>query len=219
MLLPVLAVALTASLADAEMPPTPPAPSPLASAPSPASALAGDGFVLIADSKGVKVYRREKRPGIELAAEGDLVASPERVRRVLIDYPSHRGWQKHLKESRILARGDGFLEVYQRLDLPVLDDRDFTLRVTWGDEGTVSWMRFVTANERGPAPVRGVVRVTQHEGGWRLEPINGGKATHAVYRFYLDLAGSFPSWMGKDQAAGDLPELFANITKQLPAYP
>jgi len=210
------ALTVTAALAQAD---TSPAPSLAGMAPPAASVLPDDGFALIAEKNGVKVYRREKRPGIELAAEGNIAASPERIRRVLIDYPHHPAWQKHLKENRVLAHGDGFLDVYQRLDLPVLDDRDFTLHVTWGDEGPLAWMRFVAANDRGPAPVRGVVRVTQHEGGWRLEPIEGGRSTHAVYRFYLDLAGSFPAWMGKGQAANDLPELFANITKQLPGYP
>ncbi len=213
----VLALAAIVSLAAADTSP-PPSAAALA-APPPASSLPGEGFTQIADKGGVKVYRREMRPGIELAAEGNIAATPERVRRVLLDYPNHARWQKHLKDNRILARGDGYLEVYQRLDLPVLDDRDFTLRVTWGDDGPIPWMRFTTANERGPAPVRGVVRVSRHEGGWRLEPVDGGKSTHAVYRFYLDLAGSFPAWMGKGQAASDLPELFANITKQLPAYP
>jgi hypothetical protein len=207
-LIAVLSVAAAASLAGAEAP-----------APPPATALASEGFALIADERGVKVYRREKRSGIELAAEGNIAATPERVRRVLVDYPSHPTWQKHLKENRILGRGDGFLDVYQRLDLPVLADRDFTLHVTWGDEGAVAWLRFAVAGALGPPPVKGVVRVTQHEGGWRLEPIDGGKATHAVYRFYLDLAGSFPAWMGKGQAASDLLELYARIAKQLPKYP
>jgi hypothetical protein len=192
--------------------------SPRSGAPPPASALAGEGFVLIAEEKGVKVYRREKRAGIELAAEGTLPGSPDRVRRVLVDYPSHQKWQKHLKENKILRRAEGSLDVYQRLDLPVLDDRDFTLHVTWGNDGGVAWMRFAAANELGPPPVKGVVRVTDHDGGWRLEPVEGGAATHAVYRFHLDLAGSFPAWMGKGQAANDLPELYANITKQLPSY-
>ena len=171
-------LAVTALLAGADPPPAPAPPSPpRAAAPPPASALAGEGFSLLGEDKGVKVYRREKRPGIELAAEGNLAASPDRVRRVLIDYPSHQRWQKHLKENRILARGDGFLDVYQRLDLPVIDDRDFTLHVTWGDDGG----RRLDALRRGQrarprARQAGVVRVTQHEGGWRLEPIDGGTA-------------------------------------------
>jgi hypothetical protein len=210
-------LAATASLAGAD-PPAGPSP-PRAAAPPPASALAGEGFSFLGEDKGVKVYRREKRPGIELAAEGKLPASPDRVRRVLVDYPNHKRWQKHLKVNRILTSGDRFLDVYQRLDLPVIDDRDFTLHVTWGDDAGVGWMRFAVANELGPAPHAGVVRVTQHEGSWRLEPVDGGAATHAVYRFYLDLGGSFPPWMGKGQATSDLPELFGNIEKQLPAYP
>jgi hypothetical protein len=197
--------------------PAPPAAQPRA--PGPASGLAGEGFVLLGERRGIKVYRREQRPGIELAAEGTFDASPERVRRVLIDYPNHRRWQKHLKENRILARGVDSLDVYQRLDLPVLDDRDFTLHVTWGADADVFWMRFAAMNERGPAPVQGVVRVTAHSGGWRLEPADGGKSTRAVYRFHLDLAGSFPAWMGKGQATDDIPELFDNIRKELPRYP
>lgn len=193
--------------------------APAVAAPPPASSLAGEGFVLIADEKGVKVYRREKRPGIELAAEAALAATPERVRRVLLDYPSHQRWQKHLKENRVLLRGDDFLDVYQRLDLPVLDDRDFSLHVTWGNDGPIAWMRFAAPSTLEPQPIKGVVRVTRHDGSWRLEPTDNGKATHAVYRFYLDLAGSFPAWMGKGQAASDLPELFANIGRQLPKYP
>jgi hypothetical protein len=217
-LLATAVLALGASQAGAGPPEVAPTPSPT-NAPREASALIGEGFLLIGEDKGVKVYRREKRPGIELAAEGKIPGSPERGRRVLTDYPSHQRWQKHLKENRVLARGDGFLDVYQRLGLPVLDDRDFTLHVTWGNDAAIFWMRFAIANERGPAPVRGVVRVTEQSGGWRLEPADGGAATQAVYRCHIDLAGSFPSWMGKGQATSDLPELFASITKQLPIYP
>jgi hypothetical protein len=57
--------------------------------------------------------------------------------------------------------------------------------------------------------------VPLHQGSWRLEPIDGGRATHAVYQFHLDLAGSFPSWMGRGKAGKDLPHLFDNIRKQL----
>ena len=206
-----------ASFADASPPDVAP-PAERASAPPPASGLVAEGFVFLGEENGVKVYRREKRPGIELAAEGKLFGAPERVRRVLVDYPSHTRWQKHLKENRVLAFGESSLDVYQRLSLPVLDDRDFTLHATWGNDADVFWTRFAIANERGPAPVAGVVRVTQQEGGWRLEPIDGGMATHAVYRCYIDLAGSFPAWMGKGSATSDLPELFASITRQLPSY-
>lgn len=191
--------------------------APLA-APAPASALAGEGFVLVGEEKGVKVYRRDKRRGFEFAAVGTFAASPSRVQRVLTDYGNHQRWQKHLKDNRVLSRGEGFADVYQRMGLPIIDDRDYTLHATWGDDGGVLWTRFVTANDRGPAPVSGVVRLLSHEGGFRLEPTSGGKETHAVYRFYIDMAGSFPAWAAKGQAMSDIPEFFVNVGKQLVYY-
>ena len=211
------AVLAIASSASAATPTASPPPS-LPGAPAPSSSLVAEGFVLIAEEKGVKVYRREQRPGLELAAEGKLDATPERVRRLLIDYPSHHSWQQRLKESRVITRGTDCLDVYQRLQLPVIDDRDFTLHVTWGSDAKVFWLRFATAKGQGPPPVDGVVRVTEQEGGWRLEPADGGLATLAIYRFHMDLAGSLPSGAGHGQAADALPELFASISKQLPSY-
>jgi len=199
------------------------APSLVARADAPAPATAADltkeGFAFFGEEKGVKIYRREQRPGIELAGDGVIAGSPDRVRRVLLDYASHPRWNKHLKESRLLARGDNWVDVYQRLDLPVLDDRDYTLHIVWGAEGDVLWFRFETANDRGPPPVKGVVRVTRHEGSWRFDKAADGVSTHAVYRFYMDLAGSFPSWMGKGQATRDVADLFAKVGAQLPSYP
>lgn len=197
----------------------PPVAVPLTSAPPGASALAGEGFVFVTEEKGIRIYRRDRRSGLEFATEATIAAAPERVRRVLIDYPNHAKWQKRLKDNRVLARGDGFLDVYQRMKLPVLDDRDYTLHVTWGDDGGVLWTRFVTANDRGPGPVPGVVRITQHEGAFRLEPAQGGKATRAVHRFSIDVNGPFPAWMAQGQATSNIVEFFEGITGQLPGYP
>lgn len=207
------ALAAPAPLAPLVLPPQPSGP------PAAASALASEGFESLGERRGVKVYRRQREAGIELAAEGVLAGSPERVLRVLTDYAGHARWQKHLEEQRILARGDSFLDVYERLDLPVLSDRDFVVHVTWGAEGELRWMRFVAATAGGPPPVDGVVRVTAHSGSWRLQPAGGGTKTHAAYRFHLDLAGSFPSWLGSGRATDELPDLFENIDGELPRYP
>ena len=180
--------------------------------------LSSDGFYPIGEGQGVKVYRRDQGRGIELGGEGDIQAPPDRVRAVLLDYGNHPKWVKGLAESKVIDRSDSALDVYQRLDLPLLDDRDFTLHVTWGATDGADWLRFTTANDKGPPPKNGVVRVSTHEGSWWLEPIDGGRATHAVYRFHLDLAGSFPGWMGKGRAAKDVPTLFENIRRQVDYY-
>jgi hypothetical protein len=192
------------------------APSP-GRAPAPASAFASEGFTLLADENGVRVYRREARAGVEFAVQASLPAPPDQVRRALLDYPSHQAWQKRLKENTILDRGTDSLVVYQRLSLPVIDDRDYTLQITWGAEDPVLWMRFVAADALGPRPVSGVVRVTAHEGAWRLEP-EGGKGTHAVYRFLFDAGGSVPSWLGKGAAKDDIVDFFGRLERELPKY-
>jgi hypothetical protein len=211
-------VAIAPLAASAEPPPAAQAKAPSPGrAPAPASALASEGFTLLGEEKGVRVYRSEKRSGVEFAIQASLPAPPDQVRRALLDYPSHQTWQKHLKENKLLDRGADSLVVYQRLSLPVIDDRDYTLQVTWGAEDPILWMRFAVANERGPKPVSGVVRVTAHEGGWRLEP-EGGKGTRAVYRFYFDVAGSVPLWLGKGQAKDDIVEFFDQLRRELPKY-
>lgn len=182
-----------------------------------AHALASDGFYPIGEDHGVKVYRRDQGRGIELGAEGDIAGPPDQVLRVLLDYQSHPRWVKGLAESKVLDRQQRSLDVYQRLKLPVLDDRDFTLHVTWGDEGGGCWLKF-NADGKGPPPRSGVIRVSTHTGEWHLEPIDGGRATHAVYRFHLDLAGKFPAWMGKGRAGKDVPNLFESIRNQLQYY-
>jgi hypothetical protein len=179
-------------------------------------ALSSAGYVRVAEDKGVTVYRREGARAIELAAEGNIAAPPQKVRDVLIDYAHHPAWVNHLAESRVLERQADSLVVYQRLDLPLIDDRDFTLHVTWGSDARgVLWTRFSTANDLGPEPRHGVVRVALHEGGWQLEPIEGGRATHARYFLRLDLAGSLPAWMSRSRAGKDIPGLFESIRKQL----
>ena len=182
------------------------------------ASLASQGFASIGEEHGVKVYRKDQSSGIALGAEGNIAAPPSVVLAVLSDYANHPKWVHNLAESRVLDRHDHSLEVYQRLALPVLKDRDYTLRVTWGQEGDARWLKFSTANERGPQPVHKVVRLETNEGSWYLEPIDGGRATHAVYQFHMDLAGSFPSWMGKGRAGKDIPHLFDAIREQVQYY-
>jgi hypothetical protein len=199
--------------------PLPPPPASASKEETTASQLAAEGFAALGQREGVTIYRRDKLAGFEFAAEGDFPAEPSRVREVILDYPAHKSWQDHLGECRVLGQGPDWMDVYERLDLPLLEDRDYTLHVTWGDEEGVLWTRFVTANDHGPPEVKDVVRVTSHEGGWRLVPATGGTATHALYRFHLDLQSGLTQSMGKGQAASDLVDLFTHIRQQLPKYP
>ena len=180
--------------------------------------LSQEGFEEIREQNGVRVYGHSQKHAIELGAEGLIEAPPSVVLAVLLDYASHPRWVHGLAESRVLARDASSLDVYQRLSLPVVDDRDYTLHVTWGEDDATRWLHFSTANERGPQPRAGIVRVPFNQGSWRLYSLEGGKVTYAVYKFTLELGGSLPSWLGRGRAGKDVAKLFESVRDQTRYY-
>jgi hypothetical protein len=170
----------------------------------------GANFVSIGTKQGVEVYERKDTPVIELMAEGEINAPPEELQAVLLDYAAAPQFVHRLTESRVLTRSAREIVVYQRLKLPVIQDRDYFLRVTWGSAGDVRTTRFRTASMQGPMPP-GVVRMALLEGGWDLQPIRDGHATWARYHFRIDFSGSVPRWMVRGGAAKDLPALYAGL--------
>jgi uncharacterized protein YndB with AHSA1/START domain len=182
------------------------------------AALSGQGYERIGEKAGVDVYRRSGH-AIDLAAEGDISAPPDVVLKVLTDYASHPKWVHGLAVSHVLDKKAGALDVYQRLHLPMLDDRDFAMHVEWRGAGDGREIHFATTNDKCPGPPdKGVVRVPLHEGSWTLEPLDGGRRTHAVYRFRMELGGSLPMWMARGRAAKDVPALFEAIRGQTKFY-
>ncbi len=177
------------------------------------------GFTHVGGAAGVDVYRRLASPVIDLRAEGDIDAPPSRVRQVLLDYANASRLTSHVAESRVLSAGARELRVYQRLRLPVIADRDVVLHATWGQRGELSWIRFCVDDSGAPAAPKGVVRLATLSGGWDLRPIDGGRATRAVYRLQIDLGGAVPRWMVSGGAAKDLPKLFEGVRRQVARRP
>lgn len=171
------------------------------------------GYERIAQRRGVSVYKHRTSDIIRLGAEARINAPPDDVLQVLLDYKDQVGVIDRLSESRVLHRGRSTMKVYQRLNLPVIDDRDFTLQVRWGQAGELRWVTYHAMRGGGPAPKDGVVRVTDHAGSWQLWPVDGGKATMARFMVRIDLAGWLPKWMARSGAGKELPDLFGSIRK------
>jgi hypothetical protein len=179
-----------------------------------AATLPGEGFQPIEKRGEITVYRSPHAAVLTLGAEGRIDAPPAVVRAALLDYPSQSGWVKNVAESRVVASGSDWLDVYQRLRLPVVNDRDFTVHVVWGGDRDAPWVRFQAANERGPGPRPGLVRVSVNRGSWRLRAIEGGRATWAIYELTFDPGGSIPSWLGRGRAAAEIFTLFEHLTRE-----
>ncbi|HXU74675.1 MAG TPA: START domain-containing protein [Polyangia bacterium] len=174
-------------------------------------------FKHVGGAHGVEVFRQMSSPVIDLYAEGDIDAPPAIVRDVLLDYDHASKVTKNVGESRVLAKNNREIIVYQRLKLPVISDRDFTLRATWGQRGPTLIQQFTVDNAKGPPARDGIVRVSTMQGTWALDPIRDGASTHARYHVQIDLGGSVPKWMVSGGAAKNLPKLFEGVRREASA--
>jgi hypothetical protein len=172
-----------------------------------------EGFAVIAQERGVTVYQNETADMIWLGAASVIPASPSAVQSALLDYERQVGKIGRLSEVKVLERRDNHLSVYQRLNLPVVSDRDYVLRVEHGVEPSRHWIAYWAVTDQGPSPRAGIVRVTRHRGVWELVPVKDGKATLLRYEMRIDMGGSVPLWMVKSSAGDEIPELYGSICR------
>jgi hypothetical protein len=171
------------------------------------------GFEFITRERGVWVYKNASADLIWIGAVGIIPAPAEKVFEALLDYDRQAGNIGRVSEAKVLSRDADGLYVYERLNLPIISDRDFTLRVDRGVDGKRRWITYSAVQDHGPAPRDGIVRVSRHTGVWELIPTDDGKGTYARSEFRIDLGGSVPLWMAKSKAGVEIPELYANICK------
>jgi hypothetical protein len=207
------AIAAVCAACSAPVPELPPV---LAPAGPPGSIdFAREGLKRLGSRGRIEVFERAGSDIVRIGAEGRIPAPPEQVLEALLDYPRHPGVISHVAEARPLERGEGWMLVYQRLTMPIISDRDFTLRLTWGEHADGSrWIAY-RAVDAGPPPQEDVVRVTRNYGGWYLKSIEGGRATLARYQSNMDLAGAVPTWMSRGGAVDELPDLFGGLCELL----
>jgi hypothetical protein len=209
-----LAALLTASVTAAE-------PGRISAATRAAQSTAPeDGWTQESAGKDVAIHSRP-RPGSsikEFRAVGVIGATPGAVFAVLDDTEAFPTFMPYTSECRVLKRDKDTVLAYQRLELPVVSDRDYTLRSKhqrWlGPDGPIYWIRWQPANELGPAEKPGVQRVNVCEGGWLLEPTDSG-ATRAVYTIYTDSGGAIPPMLANNGSRVAIRKVFEAIRKQV----
>lgn len=191
------------------------------------SSLAGDWEEVSSatiDGRGLKVYAREKDGSDvkETRGVGSFTAPAWVIKNVIDDVGRYKEFMPYTKESTVISTGDGFVISYQRLSTPVVEDRDYTLKII--DEsredaaGKVVWKNRWTSSNAGPAPKAGVTRVAVNEGYWQLEDQNGG--TKVTYYVYTNPGGGIPSFvinMANTQAVSELFKAVAKASKD-PRY-
>jgi hypothetical protein len=181
--------------------------------PPPKIELPRPGFEVIGQDRSVTVYQHDSSNLIWIGAVGIIPAPPDKIYEALLDYDHQVGKIGRVSEAKVLSRDARGLYVYERLNLPIISDRDFTLRVTHGVEGERRWIAYWAVTDHGPKQRDGIVRVTSHNGVWELLPTQGGKATIARCEIQINLAGMVPLWLAKSKAGEEIPELYSNVCK------
>lgn len=173
-----------------------------------------------AKGEGVVIHSRARAGSNlkEFRGIGLIDAPPHIVFAVLDDTESYPQFMPYTAECRILKREKNTVLAYQRLDLPLVSDRDYTLRskhdVWRGQDGPIYRIRWEPANDLGPAAKPGVARVNLCEGGWLLEPDPSG-GTRAVYSIFTDNGGALPQFLASNASRMAIRKLFEAIRSQV----
>lgn len=180
----------------------------------------GDGH-----GSGLIIYSRTREGSSlkEFKAVGTIAASSSAVFAVLNNAEAFPRFMPYTSECQVLKRTGTYAIVYQRLDLPLTSDRDYTLRCqSWripGPKGLGYRIHWESANDLGPAEKSDVQRVKVCEGSWLIEP-DGEGATRATYSIYTDSGGALPAIIADCASRVAIGQLFAAIRKEVrePGY-
>ncbi len=160
-------------------------------------ARADAGWEQISQKDGVTVERRP-RPGssfYELRARAVIPIAPQTFFATVWSYRDYPEFVPYLKSLRVVGEQPGESVLYQQIAMPLVSDRDYTVRFYRAGEGETLVVRFDSADALGPAPSAGYVRAQNIHGSWTLEPADGGRATQVTYQLYSEPGGAVPSWI------------------------
>ena len=157
---------------------------------------ARDGWTPYATRDGVTLERRKAEGSrfYEHRAVVDVAIDPARAANEI--WQALRGGDMDsLKHREILAATPDELVIYDQIRTPVVSDRDYTIvvRRRRGAGAKVSF-ECETANERGPAPQKGYVRIPLIRAGWTVDA-DGKGGTRLGYFAYSEPGGSVPAFL------------------------
>ncbi len=176
---------------------------------------------MVGSKEGVTIYTRTRAgsPRKEFRAVGEIDSPTHSVFAVLNDPESYPRFMPYTRETQVIERTKEDVVTYQRLDLPLVEDRDYTLRSTHtvepGPLGATYCIHWKPANNLGPGEKPGVQRVRVCEGSWELEPVTGA-TTRATYTIYSDTGGAIPRVLANRGTRVAIRKIFEAIRKVAP---
>jgi ribosome-associated toxin RatA of RatAB toxin-antitoxin module len=168
----------------------------------------------VAEDDGITVWAREVPDSNirEVKAEAIVNAPAERVWAVLADTQAYPEFMPYVLETKILGKHETGHFEYQRIDPPVVDMRDYAVRVVLeADPAAGKFKRsWSPANDKAPPLMDGVVRVQVNQGSWTIESV-GSKQAHVEYYLYTDPGGAIPGWLANKANNTSVPTLMRAV--------
>ncbi len=175
-------------------------------------------WILQRDSDGIKLWQREVPDSDiqQVKLEVTIRGSSRRVWDTLRDVEAVPDYNPYVGESRLIEQQGNVRYVYQRFTPPFVDDRDLTYRaVALEDHQTGVYEQLITiANQKGPPPRSGIIRVQVVEAHWLLEPI-GSDRTRLLYWIHTDPGGWIPDWFYNWGQRRSVPTMIDSFEKRV----
>jgi hypothetical protein len=123
-----------------------------------------------------------------------------------------------LKRREILGDNGDELIIYDQIRTPVVSDRDYTVRVRRRFDAASgrTLFRCESANELGPPPARGYVRIPIIRAGWMTAPDGKGGTTLTYYAF-SEPGGAVPAFLVRgaqqDRSLADVVRILGRLRR------
>jgi ribosome-associated toxin RatA of RatAB toxin-antitoxin module len=160
---------------------------------------AGDAeWERLGERDGIAIESRDTgdSPVRELRLTARSAVPPAAIMATIWRHDEYIQFLPYLKRLDVLRdEGDTKL-VYEQIRVPVVKDRDLTVRVTRSvsaDTGTYE-ITSVAVPDEGPPETRDHVRVRMSAARWRLAPATDG-GTDVTYTIRGDAGGRLPAWI------------------------
>ena len=164
---------------------------------SPASAGPITGWQVLSNRDGMLVERRVDGRLYEVRATAESSLPPAAIFETVWKQREHPQFVPYLKRLELIAEeGDDRL-TYEQVEVPMARDRDYTVRLHKRvDFATQRYeIVFATANDAGPPPNTGHIRVPSLRGRWLIEVGPEGKGSRVRYEVFADPGGAIPIWV------------------------
>jgi hypothetical protein len=178
------------------------------------AALPGPGWEEANRKDNLVIFIRdnEKANAREVKSITEVDAPPAAVDRALSDFDHFVDFMPAVRQARLVTTvaANEFI-MYQELQLPLVDNRDFVIRLrripgTPANGGVFRHEWAVTESKDAP-PREGIVRIELNTGAWIMEPIDGGKRTRLTYEILTSPGGNVPRWIANKSNSMVIPDV------------